>query len=581
MPIQLLDEKEQLNDCLPVTTPSKGKKKSKLLKVLLFTFLATSFTCLSVYFLPHSCHKSISEEEIPTIPSVSPLRPKNYDTESNKAHDIYYDPSFRSKSIQKLQGAVQIETESYDDSLDPSEDMTPWTKFFKLFRYLEETFPLLYQHLKFERVNEVGLLYTWEGSNPDLKPLLLMAHTDVVPVDPQTVDLWTHPPYSGFFDGEIIWGRGVSDCKNLLIGTLEAVEQLIKDGFKPQRTVILSFGHDEESTGYGAAHLSKHIEERYGADSLYAIIDEGTGVMEINGQYVAVPSTAEKGHLDIFIELTTPGGHSSVPPDHTSIGIISRLVALLEDNPFEPILSKDNPLTTFLKVAYGDFKNISKSLKDDILHSDTNKAANKRVVEFLVQDPSMRYSISTSQAIDIIHGGVKANALPEYVTLLVNNRISVDSNINETVERLLTHLKTVAKRFDLGITLDGETILESKKNGVFDITLRSGFEAAPITPTSGEVWDLFAGTVKHVFDDIVFKDTGDKLKVAPILAIGNTDTRSYWNLTKNIFRFEANLQTNDGMTSGIHSVDEHLTPEQHLQVITFLYEFIQNADSSN
>lgn len=532
--------------------------------------------------MPHSCGKSIdNKEEIPAIPSVSPVRPKSYNSDSNNAHNIYYDPSFRSKSIQKLQGAVQIETESYDDSLDPSEDMTPWTKFFKFFRYLEETFPLLYQHLKFERVNEVGLLYTWEGSNPDLKPLLLMAHSDVVPVDPQTVDLWTHEPYSGFFDGEIIWGRGVSDCKNLLIGTLEAVEQLIKDGFKPQRTVLLSFGHDEESTGYGAAHLSKRIEEIYGPDSLFAIVDEGTGVSQVDGQYIASPSTAEKGHLDILVELTTPGGHSSVPPDHTSIGIISRLVALLEDNPFKPILSSDNPLTTFLKVAYGDSKKIPESLRNDILHSDTDKAANKRVVEFLLQNPSFKYSIQTSQAIDIIHGGVKANALPEYVTLLINNRISVDSNINETVDHLLTHVKTIAEKFDLGITLKGETIVKPTKNGVFNIRLRGELEAAPITPTSGEVWDLFAGTIKHVYDDIVFKDSGEKLKVAPVLAIGKTDTKSYWNLTKNIFRFQASVMQEDDMASGIHSVDEHLTPDQHLEVITFLYEFIQNVDSSN
>lgn len=579
MAIQLSDEKEQSNNCHPVTTPSKDRKQANIFKTLLFTLLAVNFTCLSWYFYSKTCERSYNEE-FPRVPSVAALRPKNYNTDFNNAHKIYNDPSFRNQSIQKLQGAVQIETESYDNSPDPSEDMTPWNKFFKLFDYLEKTFPLIYKHLKFERINEVGLLYTWEGSNPDLKPLMLLAHTDVVPVNPQTVDSWTHPPYSGYFDGEFIWGRGVSDCKNLLLGNLEAVEQLIKDGFKPERTIIMAFGNDEESLGFGAGHISKFLEKRYGRDSVYAIVDEGPGVSEFDGQFVATPATAEKGHLDFFVELTTPGGHSSVPPDHTSIGIMSKFIALLEDNLHEPVLSSKNPMTTFLKVAYEDSKNIPKSLKNDIMRSDTDKAANQRVVDFLFKEPITRYTVTTSQSVDVITGGVKANALPEYVTLLVNHRICIDSNVDETVDYFIGQLKTIAKKFDLGVSLEGKTILKATEKGEFKVSLKGVLEPAPITPSSGEVWDTFAGTIKHVYDDIVLKESDNKLKVAPFILVGNTDTRRYWNLTKNIFRFQASMYKKEDMTSGIHSVNEHLTPEQHLQAIAFVYEFIQNADSS-
>lgn len=563
-------------------SPKKTSMNRKFINILK-TILIASVVIYEIINLGSRYYKQdypVEEDNSDEFAPVDPVRPLSYQTDSNSADKIYFDEDFRKHSIEKLAGAVRIETESYDDNPDPLDDLTNWIKFYKFHDYLKETFPTVYENLKVEKIDKISLLYTWEGTDPDLKPLLLTAHQDVVPVEPKTKNLWAHDPYGGVFDGEFIWGRGVSDCKNLLIGTLEAVEQLIKDGFKPTRTVLLGFGNDEESTGRGAAAINRTLTDRYGTDSIYAVVDEGTGVLKIDGQYVAIPATAEKGHLDIFVELTTPGGHSSVPPDHTSIGIISKLVTLLESNPYEPIFSSQNPLSQFLQVIAKDSKTIPDSVKKDIQNAHKDKNANKRVIEFLSRDPTFKYSIQTSQAVDIIHGGVKANALPEYVTLLVNQRISVDSNANETVEHFLKYLKTVSKEFDLGISLEGETIIPATKNGEFKLSLRGLFDPAPITPSSGDVWDLFAGTIKHVYDDIVLKDTNETLKVAPFLMVGNTDTRQYWGLTKNIFRFEASeLDAND-ITSGIHSVNERLTPNQHLQVITFLYELILNTDKA-
>ncbi|CAM9022303.1 unnamed protein product [Wickerhamomyces anomalus] len=525
-----------------------------------------------------SCSQTDNTIYDETTTPVVAVRPPNYNSDFNSAFKNYFDEEFRNKSIAKLAGAVRIETESYDNGQSPVDDITNWIKFYKLHDYLKDTFPLVYETLKVETVDKISLLYTWEGSDPDLKPLLLTAHQDVVPVEPKTKNLWTHDPYGGVFDGEYLWGRGSSDCKNLLIGTLEAVEQLIKDGFKPTRSIILGFGNDEESTGFGASALNRTITERYGSDSIFAIVDEGTGVINYDDQYIAIPSTAEKGHLNVFIELTTPGGHSSVPPDHTSIGIISRLVALLEDHPFDPILSAKNPLSQFLKTVTKDSKNVPDSLKKDIQNLDKDKSANERVIEYLSKEPSTNYAIRTSQAIDIIHGGVKSNALPEYVTLLINHRISADSNSKETVDHFLTHLKKISKQFDLGIILDGEFIIPSTKNGVFNVSAQDPLEPSPISPIDGEIWDVFAGTIKHVFDDIVLKDTNETLKIAPYLMVGNTDTRRYWGLTRNIYRFQAQLAKSEDLTSGIHSVNEHISVDQHLQVLTFLYEFILNVD---
>jgi len=107
----------------------------------------------------------------------------------------------------------------------------------------------------------------------------------------------------------LIWGRGSSDCKNQLTAILEAIELLITSSFVPKRTILLSFGFDEESSGYeGAGSLAPVILDRYGKDSIAVIVDEGAGLSEKWGQLFATPGTGEKGSIDVEIVVRMKGG---------------------------------------------------------------------------------------------------------------------------------------------------------------------------------------------------------------------------------------------------------------------------------
>lgn len=99
------------------------------------------------------------------------------------------------------------------------------------------------------RINTHALLYHWPGTDSSLKPILLTAHQDVVPVEPNTVDSWIHPPYSGLYDGTWVWGRGSLDDKSGLVGIMVTLEKLIEKGFKPKRGILVGFGIDEEASG--------------------------------------------------------------------------------------------------------------------------------------------------------------------------------------------------------------------------------------------------------------------------------------------------------------------------------------------
>ncbi|KAI0552196.1 hypothetical protein F4679DRAFT_102264 [Xylaria curta] len=287
---------------LPPPRASALKSRWRSVGTLLFHAIAFAVilkTLFEIYL------RLAAGEEPPLLrekcPQVEPLVPSQQSPALSGMEEYLRSDKFRDDTVDRVAGAVRIPTQSYDD-LGPVGEDPRWETMYDFADYLRSTFPLVHTTLALEKVNTHGLLYTWKGTDANLRPTVLMAHQDVVPVAEATKDQWTHPPFSGFFDGKYIWGRGSWDCKNNLIGILEAVELLISAGFEPKRTVVLSFGFDEEIQGLqGASHLAEVLIERYGKDGAAVIIDEGGGVASSWGSTFALPGVAEKGAIDVEI----------------------------------------------------------------------------------------------------------------------------------------------------------------------------------------------------------------------------------------------------------------------------------------
>jgi len=145
--------------------------------------------------------------------------------------------------------AVQYKTIAHAD-----QEQIDGEPFEGLHRLLETLYPQVHKKLKRELINEYSLLYTWKGKNKDLAPVMFISHLDVVPADESEGSDWTHPPFSGELADGFVWGRGTIDVKCGVIGALEAVSTLLKSGYKPERTIYLGFGHDEEVSGRHGAH---------------------------------------------------------------------------------------------------------------------------------------------------------------------------------------------------------------------------------------------------------------------------------------------------------------------------------------
>ncbi|OTB00211.1 hypothetical protein M426DRAFT_324452 [Hypoxylon sp. CI-4A] len=522
---------------------------------------------------PHVSHDK--SRVLSQCPQVEPLFPKQESSALSAMDEYIASTKFINETVSRMAGAVQIPTESYDD-LGPIGEDKRWDVMFEFAAYLEKTFPLVHKTLKLEKVNTHGLLYTWEGTDGSLKPTVLMGHQDVVPVAEATADQWTHPPYSGYFDGKSIWGRGSVDCKNNVIGILEAVELLVDTGYAPKRTVVLSFGFDEEiSGGEGASTLAKFLIDRYGKDGAALIVDEGAGTSTVWGSSFALPGVAEKGYIDVDIIVRMPGGHSSIPPAHNGIGVISELITLIEANPYEPRLYSDNPFLSLLECGAAHSSEFPKKLKNLLPthNAQTCSKKDKLALEAAKLGDDVKYLFTTSVAPDVISGGVKSNALPERTRVLVNHRVNVGdhpSTVQAKISKLANH---VADKYNLTVHAfndEPETPRSIKLSSSERI-----LDPAPVTPTSVDgvtPYSVLSGTTRALY--------GEQLLVAPGIMTGNTDTRYYWDLTKHIFRYNPGWDPEHEGIEGIHTVDEHVTVVEHVKNVQWYSLFIRNMDEA-
>jgi Gly-Xaa carboxypeptidase len=211
-------------------------------------------------------------------------------------------------------------------------------------------------------------------------------------------------------------------------------------------------------------------------------------------------------------------------------------------------------------------------LREKVQKALKNKNAAREVAKYLAEkDITQRYLLQTSQAVDLISGGVKINALPEKVHAVVNHRVAVES----TIKDIRTHLSTLVQdkilsKHDLSLdawgSVSGNTS-SSTSGQIFLQDFDEPLEPSPVSPYTTDAYKVFSGTIKQVF--------GEDIIVAPALMTGNTDTKYYWNLTENIYRFSA---VREGGRANAHTVNERIGMKEHVEGVKFYAQIILNGD---
>src|SRR3954451_22293752 len=229
------------------------------------------------------------------------------------------------RAVHKLQALIRIPTVSYPD-LERVDGAT----FDSFVEELARQFPLLHERLELTRVHTHGLLFRWPGASAE-RPVVLMAHLDVVPVE----GTWQHDAFGGEVADGQVWGRGTLDDKGCLVGICEAVETLLERDFTPAQDVWLSFGCDEEVFGTAATQAVAELKTR--GVRPWFVVDEGGAIAHDAfagvSKPVGVVGVSEKGIMSVLLRVEGRGGHASTPAKMGPTARLARAITRLDRSP--------------------------------------------------------------------------------------------------------------------------------------------------------------------------------------------------------------------------------------------------------
>ena len=442
-----------------------------------------------------------------------------------------------SSAVERLAGAVRIRTIS-----DQNNAQANAAEFLRMHRHLEINFPRLHAALKRETISDFTLLFTWPGTDTNAKPLLLMAHMDVVPVDTATEKLWAQPAFSGAKQDGFVWGRGAWDNKSNLMSQFEAIELLLQAGFKPKQTIYLLLGADEEVNGSrgagGAAALFKQRGMRFDY-----VLDEGLVVTEGIIPGIAVPAAlvgvVQKGYMTAELAVRfAKGGHSSLPPRESVIGVLAEGIAKIENAPFKAEIG-GVPEQMFERLAP------EMGFPNRLLMSNL-WLFGPMVRAKLMQSDAMRAQLHTTTAPTIFKAGIKDNILPAEAEARINFRIIPGDTSDTVVESLRTKVN--------------DTRIEIKKPAFV-------FEPTRVSSTSAPGYVAIEKTVRQVFAGAV---------VAPGLFTARADAGYFDALADNVYLFSP-VRVGAADTARFHGVDERISFSNYAEMIRFYHQLLINA----
>jgi len=439
---------------------------------------------------------------------------------------------------QHLGAAVRFRTVSYGGGAHEAEKDAALAQFRD---WMVKTYPNFNKVAKRELIGQ-SVVYTWPGKNAALKPILLMAHMDVVPVVPGTEQSWAHAPFSGDVGGGYVWGRGAIDDKGSLVMLLEAAERLANSGVTPERTIMFAFGQDEEVGGVaGNAVIAKTLAARglhffFVLDEGGAIVDEPFVGVEKPIAFVAVE---EKGYLSLELVAHGEGGHSSRPTRDMAIVRLADAVLKVVNHPFGSGLDDVQREKLSVIAPYVPFP--QRLLLANLW------LTGPIVDRFIAGSPEGEARLHTTIAPTIIQGGVKDNVLPPEARATINFRL----HPRDTIAGVIEHVRKA---------IDDPKV---------DVIALNEFneEASPVADIHGPAYRFLVSQIKDSFNG---------LPVAPDMTTGATDSRYYAGMADAVFRLDP-FHFGAGDLSRVHGTNERLAIRDLAPAVGFYMRLIQNA----
>ena len=445
------------------------------------------------------------------------------------------DPERAKAYGEKLAEMVKIETVS--SRFDPDR-----TKFRAFQEHLQELYPRVFGACEVHHPGD-GLVLVLRSENPKGEPILLMSHHDVVEAKPEG---WDHEPFSGDIDEEgRVWGRGTVDTKGSLMCELQALEELLEKGWKPETDVYITSSCTEEWSGPCAPAIVDWLKAR--GVHLGMLLDEGGMILEepvggVKGRYAMV-GVLEKGYGDVRFTARSHGGHASAPKKNSPL---PRLGALMHDidsrSPFKAqitptvkeMFTRLAPNSSFaLKLVFGNLWLFGPLLKEAMP----------------LISPAAAAMMRTTCAFTTAKGSEGLNVLPTAASVTANLRF-IHHQANE---ESLALLQKRAKKYDVEM----EVITQDHPCPIVD------YSAAPFGLLEKVTAEIYPG-----------------YGVVPYVMTGGTDAKYYGDVCEHCLRF-APIEINSQQYASIHSVNENLHAAALVPAVDFYTQVLVRYCAGN
>lgn len=392
------------------------------------------------------------------------------------------------------------------------------TKFREFHDILRETFPNVFRVCECEDF-EGSLLLKWKGKEAGKLPVMFMNHHDVVEAPGE----WEHEPFSGDIADGRIWGRGTLDTKGGLWAMLQAADELMEDGYVPDRDIYFESACTEETTGKGARLIARTMEKR--GIMLDMLFDEGGMIMyePVSGAKgtFAMVGMGEKGNCILKFIARSSGGHASTPGKNTPLVRLGAFMAEVDKKC--PFKSEINPVVKEMFQRLAPYMGNTGAV---VGHTEIFGGLIKTLLPEL--SPAAGAMLRTTLAFTMAHASEGRNVLPQTAWVTGDMRFSH----HQRAKASIAAIKPIADKYDIEI----EVIERGVHSGISDY--------------NSEGFRLIEKAVKAVCPEVD--------AVVPYVMTGASDSRFFGRICKNCFRFlpftidKQQFESIHGLNENIH-----------------------------
>ncbi len=382
---------------------------------------------------------------------------------------------------------------------------------------------------------EGSLVAVLQGGDPTLKPMLLLAHIDVVEAKRED---WTRDPFKLIEEDGYFYARGAVDDKAMAAIWVDTLVRFLQDGYQPPRTVKLALTCGEETIGAfnGAENLAAEHADLIAAG--FALNEGAWGVLDENGKRVMLTMQAgEKLPEDYKLEVTNPGGHSSRPVKKNAIYQLAAALTRVSRYEF-PTHLNDTTKTFFERMGALRGGEMGKAMQALAANPDDADA-----LAIVKTDPSYNAVLHTTCVATMLEAGHATNALPQRATANVNCRIYPTDSVEDVRKAL-------------------ERVVVDPEVKVTSTPLRSPIAVTP--PLTPAIWGPIEATAAEIYPG---------LPVVPIFQAGGTDAPFLATIGIPTYGIGAYFLEPD--LGHIHGLNERIGVDSLYDARDFLYALVK------